>query len=132
MKLKEVGRYLELPIIGTKLKAITYDGRLTLVFDDAALSYLELHGPFKVSRFNQEYQLHPGSKEALSAFHDLFHVAIQNAKCDRSGGLFLSFEDGTSVIVEDGPYENWHYTRREPLKHSEVIQVHGGVGRTTF
>ena len=44
--------------------------------------------------------------------------------------LFLIFSDKTELIIDDGPYENWHYTKQ--YDKSNYLRVHGGVGRTIY
>jgi hypothetical protein len=115
-----------------KINSITYNGFLYLVFDDEERSNLSLEGEFKVTRYNQTIELSPRSKEALALFYDLFNVSIKEAKADKGGNLFLIFENKVEIIVEDGPYENWHYTKRNPNNTFDSLFIHGGIGRTTI
>lgn len=132
MKLKEKGKYLELPLSGTNIKKLIYDGFLTMVFDDEEESYLEFHSEWKVYQYNQEKVINPKSKEGLIFFYDQFGQTIKEAKADKYGVLFIEFENGTKITVEDGPYENWHYTKRSKANKLDNLYVHGGVGRTTY
>lgn len=68
MKLKERGKFLELPIIGLTIKRLIYDGSLTIVFSDYEESYLEFHSEFKVIQYNQENTINPRDKESLMFF----------------------------------------------------------------
>ena len=129
VRLKEKGRFFELPIVGLHYHRIIYDGLLRIVFADQVNSYLDFHGEFILIRYNQTFHLDPGSKEALLVLYDLFKVRVTEAKADKAGKLFLQFENGVEILVEDGPYENWHYTKITP---GDSLHVHGGVGRTTF
>jgi hypothetical protein len=115
-----------------KINSITYNGFLYIVFNDEEKSSLRLEGEFKVTRYNQTIELSPRSKEALTLFYDLFDVTIKDAKADKGGNLLLAFEDKVEIIVEDGPYENWHYTKRNPNNSSDSLFIHGGIGRTTI
>ncbi|HEY1055275.1 MAG TPA: DUF6188 family protein [Emticicia sp.] len=130
MKIKEIGRYFELPIVGLKINQIIFTGRITLVFDDDEKSYLQLDSEFLVTQYNQTNALNPTSKEALLLFYDHFNQPIKEAKADRNGNLWLTFNNGTELQVEDGPYENWHYTKRSIQRSSDTLSIHGGVGRT--
>jgi len=131
LKLKEKGRYYELPIVGLKVVGIHYNGRLKVVFNDKEGSSLDLHGPFKITQYNQTIEYIPTSKDALILLYDLFGVIIKEAIADKEGCLFLVFENQLEITFEDGPYENWHYTKRNINRPQEYLYVHGGVGRTT-
>lgn len=132
--LKEKGRYYELPIIGLKIKKIVYEGLLQLVFNDSEESFLDLHGEFIIQKYNQNFTLTPKDKDALILFYDLFNakVTIKEAKADKSGRLFLTFENGFELTVEDGPFENWHFTKINKQIPKNNLYVHGGVGKTIF
>ncbi|MBI1288108.1 MAG: hypothetical protein GC178_11100 [Flavobacteriales bacterium] len=130
MKLKQKGRYFELPIVGQTIKKIIFDGLLTLVFDDQEESHLKLHSTFKVTQYNQTVEINPGDKDALTVFYDNYGQSIKDAKADGEGNLWLTFDNGTEITLEDGPYENWHYTKRNLINPMDSLNVHGGVGRT--
>jgi hypothetical protein len=132
MKLKQTGKYFELPIAGLKIKEIVFDGMIKLVFDDNESSYLEFHSPFKVAQYNQLVESSPRDKAALVFFYDHFEIPVKEAKADNRGNLWLTFNSGTEINVEDGPYENWHYTKKSINKSGDSLHVHGGVGRTAF
>lgn len=132
MKLKEKGRYLELPISGLKIKKLIFDGFLTVVFDDQEESYLEFHSALKVMQYNQTMDLYPNNKDTLMLFYDHFSQTIKEAKADKKGNLWVRFENGTEIAVEDGPYENWHYTKKSLINQLDSLSVHGGVGRTIY
>ncbi|OLB75902.1 MAG: hypothetical protein AUI14_20105 [Actinobacteria bacterium 13_2_20CM_2_71_6] len=65
--------------------------------------------------------------------NQLIGIPIREALAHpRRGELLIFFEDGNELVVEDGPYENWHYTKVNPDRRRDVLRVHGGVGRTTY
>jgi hypothetical protein len=130
MELKKKGRYLELPIYGLCIKQIVFDGLLRLVFNDHEKSFLDLHNDFTVEQYNQERKLHPNQKESLIFFYDQFGEEIKEALADTEGNLWITFVNGTKITVEDGPYENWHYTKRNLINKRDSLYVHGGVGST--
>jgi hypothetical protein len=130
MQLKEKGRYFELPVAGLKIASIIYTGLLRLVLNDANNSFIDLHGDFEIIRHNQKNILSPRSKDALMLFYDLFGVMIKDAKADKYGGLFITFENGFELTVDDGPFENWHFTSINALNPKKSIYFHGGVGKT--
>jgi hypothetical protein len=132
MLLPEKGRYYQLPIAGLEIKKLVYDGLLRIVFNDQEQSYLDLHGEFEITQHNQKSILSPKSKEALLLFYNLFGVPIKDAKADKFGRLFLRFDNGLEIIVEDGLYENWHYTKIDAKNPKDNLFVHGGVGKTIF
>lgn len=132
MKLKQKGRFYELPIIGLSINRIVFDGLITLVFNDQEQSYLDLHSIFKVIQYNQTINLNPKEKEGLTFFYDQYGKNINDAKADSKGNLWITFENGIEIIVEDGPTENWHYTKINLTNPMNSLKVHGGVGQTTF
>ncbi|NVK66315.1 MAG: hypothetical protein HWE22_17110 [Flavobacteriales bacterium] len=131
MKLKKRGTYLELPLSGLCIKEIVYDGLLRLVFNDREKSYLDLHNDFFVDQYNQETKLHPKQKESLIFFYNQFGEEVKEALADTKGNLWITFINGTKITVQDGPHENWHYTKRNLNNKSDSLFVHGGVGTTT-
>lgn len=106
MKLKEVGKYFELPIDGLKIKEIIFNGMVIIVFNDKENSYLEFNSDFNVTQYNQAKKISSCDKESLSLLYDHFNQLIKEAKADRHGNLWLTFSNGTEIHVEDGPYEN--------------------------
>lgn len=125
MKLRQVGRYFELPVAGLVFKKILFDGLLTVFVDDPEESFFQFHSTFKVTEHNQDKNVDPRSKDGLVLFHGLLGQKIKGAKADGHGLLWLTFANGMEILVEDGPYENWHYTRNG-------LHVHGGVGRLIY
>lgn len=132
MTLNQRGRYFELPILGMAIKEITYDGMLKLVFDDPEASYLQLHSNFKVIQYNQTRDINPSSLEGLALFYEHFGLIIITAKADSEGNLLIIFSNETEIIVEDGPLENWHYTKCSLINPKDHLFVHGGVGKILF
>jgi hypothetical protein len=132
MKLKQKGRYLEIPIVGLRITKIVYDGHLRLVLNDEEKSYLDLDNVFIVEQYNQQKKLHPAEKESLIFFYDQFAEEIKEAIADRNGNLWVTFQNGTRITVEDGPYENWHYTKMNLRNKINSVHVHGGAGSTTY
>ncbi len=130
MKIKEIGKYFELPIVGLKIKEIKYNRMITIVFNDNENSYLDFHSSFIVTHYDQSKEVSPSDKEALLLFYDHFDQSIKEAKADRNGNLWLTFNNGTEIRIEDGPYEKWHYRKRSIDNPSDHLFVHGGVGRT--
>jgi hypothetical protein len=130
MKLKELGRFLELPISGLSIKKIVFDGFLTLVFTDAEESFLEITAAFTVERHHYTSTMLPADKEGFLFFHEHFREPIKEAKADRQGNLWLTFSNGITLAIEDGPYENWHYTKHSLTTPTTWLRVHGGAGQT--
>ncbi|UOQ73658.1 DUF6188 family protein [Hymenobacter cellulosilyticus] len=132
MALKKKNGGFELPIIGLRVAQIVYSGRLKLVFDDAEQSRLDLDGAFSITRYDQTIRFEPLSKEAYMCGYDILSLGIKAATGGTHGTLLLVFENGWELYVEDGPYENWHYTKRSLCNPSANLYVHGGVGQTSY
>lgn len=132
MKLFKKGKYFILPIIGLSIRKIIFDSFITLVFNDDEESYLEFNTTLQVTQYNQTSNFAPNDKSTLILFYDHYLHKIKDAKADNTGNLWLSFENGTEIMIEDGPYENWHYTKINCTKRINSLHVHGGVGRLIF
>ena len=83
-------------------------------------------------QYNQVKAISPKDKERLVLFYEHYKEPIKEVKTDGSGNLWLTFNNGTQITVEDGPYENRHYTKRCQAKPMESLYVHGGIGKTIF
>jgi len=132
MKLHEQGRFLELPLRGLGLKKIIFTGCVTLVFTDEEESFLDITTAFTVTLYAQTTTLSPADQASWVLFHEHFSQTIHEATADRQGNLWLTFANGTVITVEDGPYENWHYTKRNLSNPRDCLQVHGGIGHTYY
>jgi len=131
--LKPKGRYYELPLAGSKIRSIVYNGALRLIFGEFEESYLNLLGRFEVKRHGYAAFLLPKSKEGLLLFFDLLNaeVAVQEARADKEGRLFLTFADKTEVMIA-GPDEYWDFTRHSSQAPSANGSVSGGLGYLDF
>jgi Family of unknown function (DUF6188) len=132
MKLRQKGRYLQLPVVGVTIKKILFDGMLTIFLDDPEESFFQFHSILKVAEYNQTRDIDPRSKDGLILFHGLLGQKIKEAKTDGHGSLILAFANDVEIVVEDGPYENWHYIRKSLISPTDSLYVHGGVGRTIY
>ncbi|RZJ57492.1 MAG: hypothetical protein EOO55_03250 [Hymenobacter sp.] len=132
--LKELGRYFELPLTDCLIKQIVFDGLIRLVFKDDSEQhiYLDLHGEFLIEESGHNRSFSPRQKEALLLFYDWFQqdVSIEEAKADKQGSLFITLDNRRRLIVEDGQYENWHFTIINHKQPYNNLFVHGGVGST--
>jgi hypothetical protein len=130
MELARRGRYLVLPISGEHIVAVE-DG-ITVRFSDTAGSTLEVRGETTL-RLASDPSTMLRTREPGAHFAKLIGVPIREACAHpRRGELQILFEDGSELVVEDGPYENWHYTKVNPDRRNDVLRVHGGIGRTTY
>jgi hypothetical protein len=130
MKVEDNGKYYFLPI-GGKTVDMKAEQLTSFVFadDDYDLT-LELHGDFKVN-FDGDEQTFKIVEDFHTSILPLFiNATIDNAKANRYGWLFLKFSDGRELIVEDGPYENWHFYVRRKNENLALIHLGGGVGST--
>ena len=133
LRLKERGRYYELPIEGARIKEIIYSGLITVVFNDADSSYLELHGNFEIIRYNQKSTISPRDKEAFLLFYDLFSICVKEAKADRQSRLSITFENDFELTMNEvGPFEAWHFTKINSASSGSSLHVHGGSGKLIF
>lgn len=129
-KLKQIGKYFELPIIGCKVSACIFHGRICLKFNDKESSTLDIDGEFRMIQFGQEKIFDPTSKESWVSMLDLFGAEVKSAKADAKGWLYVEFDNKNEIVIEDGPFENWHFTKK--YENKDPLYVHGGIGRTTF
>ena len=106
-------------------------GFLRIKFDDINESFIDFHSEFIITRFNQTKKLKPTEKEAIEFFFDHFGELIKEARAAKTGELYIVFDNGTELVVEDGPYENWHFTQINKSNKNHIF-IHGGVGRTVY
>jgi uncharacterized protein DUF6188 len=130
MELARRGKYLLLPLSGEHIVAV--DGGTTARFSDVAGSTLEIRGEMTV-RFGPDPSTPRRTRDSGPPLTQLIGVPIRAARAHpRRGELLISFEDGSELVVEDGPYENWHYTKIDPARRADVLRVHGGAGMTSY
>jgi len=98
-----------------------------LYFNDPEESYLEIHSVFKVTRHEQSQTLQPSGTETLLFFAECIGTVIDKAQAFKNGELCIRFENGPEIHVEDGPFENWHYTKIKG-HFNDGLRVHGGMG----
>jgi hypothetical protein len=127
--LERRGRYLLLPLSGEHITAV--DGGVTARFSDGT-STLHVHGDV-VLRLASDPSTPVRTKGLGAPTNPLIGVPIREALArDRRGELLVCFEDGSELVVEDGPFENWQYIKVNPDRPRDTLRVNGGVGRTTF
>ena len=44
----------------------------------------------------------------------------------------IQLKNKIELEVEDGPYENWHFSLIDGQNKNNNLSVHGGIGRTTW
>jgi len=133
--LKEIGRHYELPLIGCAIRQIIYNGMIRLDFSGNQENiFLDFHGDFEVVNSGHSERFSPSRKEALLLFYGWFQegVTVQEAKAEKRGQLFLKFSNRQELIVQDGPFENWHFTVLNSQFPHKNLFVHGGVGTTSY
>lgn len=114
-----------LPLMGHAMHDVTGEGRFTLWFDNPAKGRLLLAGPFNVVASGERITFEPPCPEWVrSVLLSLCAIQISGSRFTRTSQLFLKFADGRELRVEDGPFENWHYS------DDSGLSIHGGVGRT--
>jgi hypothetical protein len=129
MELGRRGKYLLLPLSGEQIVAV--DDGVTARFSDAS-STLHVHGEVTMRLASDPSTL--VRAHGLGAHvNPLIGVPIREALArDRRGELLIFFEDGSELVVEDGPFENWTYIKVNPDRRRDTLRVYGGVGRTTY
>ena len=124
--LERSGKYFLLPLKYFEISDVVWDGLVTLLFNDPKNSQLDIHGEFLVGSDEVFERYSPRSEWIENVLESFIGVEIKVAKANSKGYLFITFADKREIIVEDGPFENWHYT------NTDKIFVHGGVGRLTY
>ncbi len=133
-KLKEKGQYYELPIEGYKIKKMLFSGIMHIIFDDKHESYLDFCYEFKIQKYNQTNVLKSNTFETLALFYDLWNeqTAIKEAKADKEGFLFLTFENGFEISVENQPCNNWQFTTRDAENKNNNVSAYNCCGSVCF
>ncbi len=93
---------------------------------------LDLHGEFKLIGFGKEKLYDPKDKNSWKELIDLWQEEIEEAIADRSGNLMIQLKNKIELKVEDGPYENWHFSIIDMQDKGNNLYVHGGVGKTIW
>jgi len=115
-----------IPLEGHAISNVEGDARFVLVFDDPLQSRMYLDGSFSIGTQNERDVFDPPCEDWVrDVLLSLAGVKISAASYNSQSYLRISFEDGRDLSVDDGPYENWHYT------NSSGTCIHGGVGRTS-
>jgi hypothetical protein len=110
--------------VGHAIRDVTGDGRFTLCFDNPSNGRLFLEGPFDVVASGERTAFEPPCPDWVrDLLLSLSAVRIADSRFRRSSQLLLKFSDGRELHVDDGPFENWHYS------DDSGLYVHGGVGR---
>jgi hypothetical protein len=122
-----MGKNIELPIVNLVVEKVVYEGRYTFVLKDkrdGSESTLEIHNTFLVECGDDvvPVKMHSGEAHYLA---EGFQCCVVESAFSRhgSGELRVELSNGQTIIVEDGPYENWHY-----IKIGQHY-IHGGIGR---
>lgn len=114
----------KLPLARYAIREIQGDARFVLQFDDPERSSLWLEGTFVLRSEGWEEAYRPPCPPWVrDVLAGLIAVEVTDARYRAQGSLLLSFADGRSLFVSDGPYENWHYSNMSGMR------VVGGVGR---
>jgi hypothetical protein len=123
------GKHLLLPLSGEHIVAV--DDGVTVRFSDPT-STLQVHGEV-VLRLASDPSIPVRAKGLGASINPLIGVPIREALArDRRGELLVFFEDGSELVVEDGPFENWIYVKVNPDRPRDTLRVYGGIGRTTY
>jgi len=124
MMIKKSGKYFLLPLKGFTIIEVIWDGLITLCFDDPKGSKLDIHGEFILSPNDQVERYSPKDEWVRDILESVIDVEINVVKANKYGNLTIIFEDARELFMEDGPYENWHYS------NNDKAYLHGGIGRT--
>jgi|SRR5579864_1308549 len=115
-----------LPLHGHAVSDVTGTGRFVLFFDDPAQSRLSLDGSFQIRVDNETQEYTPLNpdwvRDVLLSF---VGVRVNSARYNRRSRLIIRFSDDRELIIDDGPFENWHYS------NSSGLSLHGGVGKVS-
>lgn len=116
-----------IPLAGHAVTDVQRESRFELAFNDKSKSRLWLEGPFRLHTGDDAGGLFepPCPAWVRDVLLSFVGVKIISARFGRNSRLQLTFQDGRQLTVDDGPYENWHYSNADGLR------IHGGVGRTS-
>ena len=116
-----------LPLAGYAIADVGGDFHFELVIDDVPKSRLVLEGPFRLGTADDPSDLFeaPYPAWARDVLLSLVGVLITAARYNRRSSLTISFADGRTLSVGDGPFENWHYF------NDDGVRLHGGAGQVS-
>jgi hypothetical protein len=116
------GRYVELPIIGSKVRRVRFSGFTELEFDDPDDTVLTFWLPFSCNRWGYSRTIDPRDGKTLAELTGLLHTEVSEAKSDSAGLVTLEFSDGTQIQIEPADFESFELKNRR-------VHVVGAVGR---
>lgn len=122
-KLKERGRYYELPLKGHAVATVSVGPFASITAKDPAMTTVVFWLPFVLRRFGQTVSIDPGDPKSVAPLLALVRAEVYDATSDKRGFLTIRFEDGSTIESEPGEYEGWELT------NNTGIHVIGAVGR---
>ena len=115
------GKRLTIPVRGYCISELIGEARPRLVFNDPGRSEIDLHGEFRIDAAGVRSTYAPLDATTLPVLESLQLVEVADARASRRGELEIRFVDDRVLVVEDGPYENWHY------ENAAGLRIHGGL-----
>lgn len=126
MKIKSLerkGKHWKIPIVGESVTGVYIGDYFRLNFEES--KWIDIEGDFKLLTRGQESLIQKISLNDARKLIDLLHMKVTDSTACYSGELLLEFNNGMEIVVEDGPFENWHFY--DNLRTA----VHGGIGKLT-
>jgi len=119
--LKRKGKNWLIPIQGNSVIGVCIGGSFRLDFEDSR--FIEINSEFRYRLYQNEDMITVFNLDEARKLVELFQSTVIEAIAFHTGELFLSFDNGIELYVEDGPYENWHF-------YGDLTStIHGGIGR---
>ena len=120
-----IGHFFALPFEGKKIENVSrFLSFFTFNMNDRTVE-LQLNSDYFILVHGEQYQVHGLDFD----FKDFLEFSIKDklvtkARSDQYGTLEIHIEGDIVIIVDDDPFETWHYSDKE-----KRIYIHGGCGR---
>ena len=119
--LKRKGKNWVIPIQGDTVIGVYIGSSLRLDFEGSR--FMEINSEFKYRLYQNEDTISDFKLDEARKLVELLQSTVIEATAFHTGELFLSFDNGVELYIEDGPYENWLFYG------NLALTVHGGIGR---
>lgn len=133
-ELVKEGRQYQILLEGYTCASLRINGHIDIRFqntlEDEWTTQLKLNNQYRLMDEETDKTFAVDDLEGLHKLINLWQHKVESMQASREGVLHLKMDNGTTLEVEDGPYENWEflvYQKQAKLK----IKTHliGGVGR---
>ena len=133
----KIGKSYKILIDGFKISGIDFTKLIRIEFQknlkDEQTYQLEIFGEYQINRFGMKDKFEVGNLEGYKTLLDFTGEVVKLCETDKHGNLWLETQNGHSINIEDGPFENWQFKiYKSSLKITNKVTLIGGIGRVVM